>query len=129
MIVEAFKDELVFNFRGIRIIPEVVKFVRIFLQVKEFTEVIAMIDDQFVFPGAIHCGEGGVAIAEFFGESVEVFGADAIAKVISRSVAAEDGAKAEALEVVREFDAGEIENGRAHVEEFDESLALNVCFD
>ena len=94
MIIEAFEDETVFDFGRSWVVPEIFKFVGIGFEVKELAEAFAMVGDKLVFLGAIHRREGLVSITEFFGEGVEVFGADAIAVVIGRSIATEDGAQA-----------------------------------
>jgi hypothetical protein len=94
VIVKALKDEPMPDFSKSRVVPEVFEFVGVGFEIEELAKVIAMINNQLVPSVTVHRREGRVPIAKFLVQSIEVFGADTIAVVIGRSIAAEDGAEA-----------------------------------
>ena len=66
------------------IVPSVLMFPGVVLQIEEFAEVVSVVDDEFVFLGAIHGREGRCAASGEEGsiQGIEILGSDAVTVMI-----------------------------------------------
>ena len=99
---------------GLGLIPHVLELLWIFIQIVELSQVVAMVDDQFVTSIAIHRGERSVGRLQ----GVIILAAHELARSLIRRRSVERREQRSTLHVGGYVQAGEFQQGGRNIEEF-----------